>query len=184
MIILSPIHYQTFLEIRNTAWCVTVPILEYTLAMSKFIKQGVVTRKLTSATNTTGDSPPSSKKDKKQSSNQADNSADSAMVASTVNTYRSTMQKQSDSNQPQKCKHCGKFVIYTDGICDVYNVPSVHMASSGIRDTQTMSVIFNNTNFEDQEYMFANERSGYHGRPNTGHLSTIGASASTHKCSQ
>ena len=43
MIILSPIHYQTFLEIRNTAWCVTAPILEYTLAMSKFIKQGVVT---------------------------------------------------------------------------------------------------------------------------------------------
>ena len=43
MIILSPIHYQTFLEIRNTAWCVTVPILEYTLAMSKFIKQEMVT---------------------------------------------------------------------------------------------------------------------------------------------
>jgi hypothetical protein len=43
MIILSPVHYQTFLEIRNTAWCVTVPILEYTLAMSKFIKEGMVT---------------------------------------------------------------------------------------------------------------------------------------------
>jgi hypothetical protein len=43
MIILSPIHYQSFLEIRNTAWCVTVPILEYKLAMSKFIKEGVVT---------------------------------------------------------------------------------------------------------------------------------------------
>ena len=43
MIILSPVHYQTFLEIRNTAWCVTVPMLEYTLAISKFIKEGVVT---------------------------------------------------------------------------------------------------------------------------------------------
>jgi hypothetical protein len=32
-------------------------------------------------------------------------------------------------------------VIHTDGICDVYNVPSVHMASSGMRDTQNMSVI-------------------------------------------
>jgi hypothetical protein len=43
MIIFSPIHYQTFKEICNTAWCVTVLILEYTLAMSKFIKEGVVT---------------------------------------------------------------------------------------------------------------------------------------------
>ena len=43
MIILSPVHYETFKEIRNTAWCVTVPIPEYTLAMSKFIKEGVVT---------------------------------------------------------------------------------------------------------------------------------------------
>jgi hypothetical protein len=42
-IILTPLHHQTFLEIRNTAWCVTVPILEYTLAMSKFIKQSLVT---------------------------------------------------------------------------------------------------------------------------------------------
>jgi hypothetical protein len=30
------------------------------------------------------------------------------------------------------------------------------MASSGIRNTQNMSVIFNNTDFEDHEYMFAN----------------------------
>ena len=43
MIILSPVHYQTFLEICNTAWCVTVPILDYTLAMLKFIKEGMVT---------------------------------------------------------------------------------------------------------------------------------------------
>jgi hypothetical protein len=62
-------------------------------------------RKLTSVTNTTGDSPPASKKAKKQSSNQANSFADSSMVASTVNKYRSTKQKQSDLNQPQKCKH-------------------------------------------------------------------------------
>jgi hypothetical protein len=43
LIILSPIHYQTFLKIRNTAWCVAVLILASTLAMSKFTKQGVVT---------------------------------------------------------------------------------------------------------------------------------------------
>jgi hypothetical protein len=39
----------------------------------------------------------------------------------------------------------------------VYNVPSVHMASSGIQDTQNMSVIFDSTDFEDHEYMFAND---------------------------
>jgi hypothetical protein len=114
-------------------------------------------RKLTSATNTTGDSPSASKRAKKQSSNQADNSADRAMVATTVNTYRTTKQKQNDSNQPQKCKQCGKFVIHTNGICDVYIVPAVHMASSRIRYTQKMSVIFNSTNFEDHEYMFTND---------------------------
>ena len=43
LFILTPLHYQTFLEIRNTAWWVTVPIPEYTMAMSKFIKQGIVT---------------------------------------------------------------------------------------------------------------------------------------------
>jgi hypothetical protein len=79
------------------------------------------------------------------------------MLASNANISRPTKQKQSGLTQPQKCKHCGKFVIHTDRICDVYNVPSVHMASSGIHDTQNMSVIFNNTDFEDQEYMFAND---------------------------
>ena len=41
--ILTPVHYQSFLEIRNTAWCVTVPLPEYKLAMSKWIKEGIVT---------------------------------------------------------------------------------------------------------------------------------------------
>ena len=31
------------------------------------------------------------------------------------------------------------------------------MASTGIRDTQNKSVIFDSTNFEDHEYMFAND---------------------------
>ena len=48
-------------------------------------------------------------------------------------------------------------MIHTDGICDVYNVPAVHMASTGISDTQNYSVIFQDTNFDDQEYMFAND---------------------------
>ena len=42
-IILTPDHYQRFKEIRNTAWCVTVPIMEYTAPMSKWIQEGVVT---------------------------------------------------------------------------------------------------------------------------------------------
>ena len=41
--ILTPVHYQSFLEIRNTAWCVTVPLPEYTMAMSKWIKEGIDT---------------------------------------------------------------------------------------------------------------------------------------------
>jgi len=31
------------MEIRNTAWCVTVPILEYTHGMSKWIREGIIT---------------------------------------------------------------------------------------------------------------------------------------------
>ena len=40
---LTPFHYQTYLEIRNTAWCITVPLPEYTLAMNKWITTGLVT---------------------------------------------------------------------------------------------------------------------------------------------
>jgi hypothetical protein len=103
-------------------------------------------RKRTSTTNTAGESPPASKKAKKQSSNKADNFSDSAMIASSANIFRPTKQKQSNLNQPQKCKYCRKFVIHTAGICDVYNVPSVHMASSGARNTQNMTVM--NTCFQ------------------------------------
>ena len=48
-------------------------------------------------------------------------------------------------------------MIHTDGICDVYNVPSVHIASTGLRDTQHMSVMFDSTDFDDNEYMFTND---------------------------
>ena len=48
-------------------------------------------------------------------------------------------------------------MIHTDGICDVYNVPAVHMASSGMSDTQNYSVIFQDTSFDDHEYMFTND---------------------------
>ena len=41
--VLTPFHYQRYLEIRNTAWCITVPLPEYTIAMSKWITTGIVT---------------------------------------------------------------------------------------------------------------------------------------------
>ena len=48
-------------------------------------------------------------------------------------------------------------MIHTDGICDVYIVPAVHMASTGMSDTQNYSVIFQDTSFDDHEYMFMND---------------------------
>ena len=54
-----------------------------------------------------------------------------------------------------------KFVIRTDGICDVYNVPSANMASSEIRDTPNMSVVFQSMEFgndnDNLEYLFVND---------------------------
>ena len=54
-----------------------------------------------------------------------------------------------------------KFVIHTDGICDVYNVPSANMASSEIRDTPNMSVVFQSMEFgndnDNLEYLFVND---------------------------
>ena len=76
------------------------------------------------------------------------------MIASSTATNRQTKPKRSGTDQPEKCKHCGKYVIHTDGICDVYNVPAVHMASTGLSDTQSYSVIFQDTSFDDHEYMF------------------------------
>ena len=70
----------------------------------------------------------------------------------------SNWSKVPQAMKPQSCKHCGKFVIHTDGICDVYNVPSANMASSAIRDTPNMSVVFQNMDFGNDnvslEYLF------------------------------
>jgi hypothetical protein len=113
-------------------------------------------RKLNSNLNS-GASPPPAKKSRKQSNNQSEDTTNSAMIANNVNTSRPMKKQQNDASSPQKCKHCGKCVIHTDGIFDVYNVPSVHMASTGLRDTQNMSVMFDSTIFDNNEYMFAND---------------------------
>jgi hypothetical protein len=101
-----------------------------------------------SSTSTSMELSPPAKKVKKQSINQEENTTNSAMIANNVNTSRPTKQQQNDVNPPQRCKHCGKCVIHTDGICDVYNVPSVHIASTELRDTQNMSVMFDSTIFD------------------------------------
>jgi hypothetical protein len=65
------------------------------------------------------------------------------------------------AKKPQSCRHCGKFVIHTDGICDLYNVPSANMASSELRDTPNMNVVFQNMKFgnnnDNLEYLFVND---------------------------
>jgi hypothetical protein len=87
-------------------------------------------RKL-SSTSSSGESTPPAKKIRKQSTSQSFDTTTSAMIANNANTSR-PKQQQKDAYSPQKCKHCGKCVIHTDGICDVYNVPSVHIASTGL----------------------------------------------------
>ena len=115
-------------------------------------------RKLTTPNATTEESVPPAKKPKRQSSSKADLPTDSAMIASSTATNRQTKPKRSGTDQPEKCKHCGKYVIHTDGICDVYNVPAVHMTSTGLSDTQSYSVIFQDTSFDEHEYMFIGVR--------------------------
>jgi hypothetical protein len=67
----------------------------------------------------------------------------------------------SPAKKLQSCRHCGKFVIHTDGICDVYNVPSVNIASSGLTDTPNMSIVYQNIEFDTDkdnlEYLFVND---------------------------
>ena len=123
-----------------------VPELQRALAVeniaAKYVSSGnqdnmvQALRKLSNPNATAGDSSPPYKKSKRQSSSKSETSTDSAMMASSTTVTRPTMPKRSGSEQPEKCKQCGKFVIHTDGICDVYNVPAVHMASSGMSDTQ------------------------------------------------
>ena len=95
-------------------------------------------------------------KGKTTSQPKKDGQATSAMMVAAPKQIKTT-----PSKQPRSCKHCGKFVIHTDGICDVYNVPSVNLANSGIRDTQNMSVVFQNMDFgmdnDNSEYLFVND---------------------------
>jgi hypothetical protein len=51
----------------------------------------------------------------------------SAMIVTSCN-WSSTFPEK----KPQSCRHCGKFVIHTDGICNIYKVPSANIASSGL----------------------------------------------------
>jgi hypothetical protein len=99
---------------------------------------------------------PPKKKGKTTSQPQKDVQTTSAMMVTS-----SKQSKAPQAKKPQSCKHCGKFVIHTDGICDVYNVPSANMASSGIRDTPNMSVVFQNMDFgndnDNTEYLFVND---------------------------
>ena len=80
---------------------------------------------------------PPQKKGKTTSQPQKDGQTPNAMMATT-----SKQSKEPLAKKPQSCKHCGKIVIHTDSVCDVYNVPSANMASSGIRDIPNMSVVF------------------------------------------
>ena len=101
-----------------------VPELQRALAVENIAVKFVATgnhenmiqglRKLSSTASYTELSPPA-KKTKKQSISQEDDSTNSAMVANNANTSR-PKQQQKDANSPQKCKHCGKCVIHTDGI--------------------------------------------------------------------
>ena len=96
------------------------------------------------------------KKGKTTSQPRKDGQATSAMMIT-----NSKQTSAPSAKKPQSCKHCGKFVIHTDGICDVYNVPSVNLANSGIRDTPNMSVVFQNMDFgmdnDNSEYLFVND---------------------------
>ena len=101
-------------------------------------------------------SPMPKKKIKTSSPNQQESPKTSAMMATSPNPSN-----KSNSKKPQSCRHCGKFVIHTDGVCDVYNVPSANIASSGLTDTPHMSVVFQNMDFDKEkdnhEYLFVND---------------------------
>jgi hypothetical protein len=99
---------------------------------------------------------PPKKKDKTTSQPQLSNNSTSAMIVSSSNQA-----SQPQVWKPQLCRHCEKLVIHTNSIGDVYNVPSAKMASSGIRDTPNMSVVFQNMGFgmnnDNYEYLFVND---------------------------
>jgi hypothetical protein len=99
---------------------------------------------------------PQKKKGKTTSQPQKQSQTTSTMMVTSSNRSSTPPAKQ-----PQSCRHCGKFVIHTDGICDVYNVPSANNASSGLTNTPNMSVVFQNIKFDNDndnlEYLFVND---------------------------
>ena len=58
----------------------------------------------------------------------------------------------------QSCRHCGKNVIHTDGICDVYRTPTIRDSTNGqqanIVDSSQHKVLFDGNNFRDCAYGF------------------------------
>ena len=113
-------------------------------------------RKLADTDNVGKDPSQPKKKGKTTSQTQKDSPTNSAMLV-----HSSNKSQVPQAKKPQSCKHCGKFVIHTDGICDVYNAPSANMASSAIRDTPNMSVVFQNMDFgndnDNMKYLFVND---------------------------
>jgi len=58
----------------------------------------------------------------------------------------------------QSCRHCGKNVIHTDGICDVYRTSTIRDSTIGqqanLVDNNNHKVLFDGTNFRDCAYGF------------------------------
>jgi hypothetical protein len=99
---------------------------------------------------------PPKKKGKTTSQPHQESQTSSAMMVTSSNRNRT-----SPAKKLQSCRHCGKFIIHTDGICDVYNVSSANIASSVVTDTPNMSVVFQNMEFGNDngnlEYLFVND---------------------------
>jgi hypothetical protein len=110
-------------------------------------------RKLAGNDNIVKASSPLKKKGKTTSQPHQESQTSSAMMVTSSNRSSSPPVKK-----PQSCRHCGKFVIHTDGICDVHNVPSANISSSVLTDTPNMSVVFQNMEFGNDngnlEYLF------------------------------
>ena len=58
----------------------------------------------------------------------------------------------------QSCRHCGKNVIHTDGICDVYRTSTIRDSTTGqqanLVDNSNHKVLFDGNNFRDCAYGF------------------------------
>jgi hypothetical protein len=96
---------------------------------------------------------PPKKKGKTTSQPHQESQTSSAMMVTSSNRSSTAPAKKL-----QSCRHCGKFIIHTDVICDVYNISSANIASSVVTDTPNMSVVFQNMKFGNDngnlEYLF------------------------------